>query len=353
MQKKSAQNNKKPLNAVQNVSAEKAIKTPQKKITQRNRAKYECSKQLTELIQQANLVKNVPKFSLEERLENGKEWYPFIALWYDFFLSLPKDVRDFIFLSKEREDYEKQDGYEYWVNNDGEAQDKLIDLNAGNEISDELFDKLINADADEIADFLVDRGYYGDEYSYINHRKKERESLFSFSIFNDEKDKTEEYDSLFKAAAYESALKRLHSIRDFLLSIINLAKNLEIISAQSEEDSFFIRKNQENFNQSVNRELTARKLEEKILATSIAINEKGEISFSISEWASALQGVDITRIRICEVCEDIFWANRKDAYACSKKHAKVRQMRLLRTNWKASGELYIKARKNKQNKKEK
>jgi hypothetical protein len=135
-----------------------------------------------------------------------------------------------------------------------------------------------------------------------------------------------------------------------LLSIINLAKNLEIISAPSEENDYFIRKNQDNFNQSAIRELTAKKLKDKILATSIKINEKGVISFSISEWASALQGVDITRIRICEVCEDIFWANRKDAFACSIKHAKVRQMRLLRANWKESEELYLEARKKKSNK---
>ena len=352
MQKKSAQNNKKPLNAVQNVSAEKTTKTPQKKITQRNRAKYECSNQLGEMIQQANLAKDVSKFSTDAALEKIKNGVPFIVSWYEFLFSLPKEVKYFIFVSKEREDYEKQDGYEYWLNNDGEAQDKLIDLNADDQISDELLDRLINSDADEIADFLVDRGYYGDEYSYVNHRKKERESTFSYSILDDE-DKTDEYDTFARAGAYISALERLHSIRDFLLSIINLAKNLEIISIPGEEDSYHNRKNQENFSQSAIKELTAKKIKDKILATSININEKGEISFSISEWASALQGVDITRIRICEICEDIFWAKRKDAFACSKKHAKVRQMRLLRTNWKASGDLYVKARKNKQNKKEK
>jgi hypothetical protein len=355
MQKKARQNNKKPSNAVQNVSAEKATKTPQKKIAQRNRAKYECSKQLAEMIQQANLVKNVPQFLADEALEKIKRGTPFIVSVYDFLLSLPKEVQNFIFVSREREDYEKQDGYEYWLNNDGEAQDKLSDLNIDNEISDEVFDRLINSDADEIADFLVDRGYYGDKYSYINYRKNERESSFSYSIFDDDDDdddddEIDEHDSWNRASAYRSALERLHNIRDFLLSIINLTKNLEIISTPSEEDSYHIRKNQENFSQSAIKELTAKKLKDKILAASITINKKGEINFSISEWASALQGVDITRIRICEVCEDIFWANRKDAFACSKKHAKVRQMRLLRANWKESEELYLEARKKKSNK---
>jgi len=212
-----------------------------------------------------------------------------------------------------------------------------------------MVNRLVNSDADEIADFFVKFGFYGDEYSYANQQKEQRESLeSSFSNIENTFDyKSDEYNNLAKMSAYMNALERLQGIRDFLLAIINLAKNIEIVASPNEEDSYKQRKKQQDFT----KELITKKLKDRVLATSIKIAKDGRIEFSISEWANILQGVDITRIRICEICENIFWANRSDVFACSKKHSKVRQMRLLREHWKAKGDIYLKARQKKVNKK--
>lgn len=356
MQKKAQQNNKKPLNAVQNVSAENYTKTPQQTLIPKTRAKYECSKQLAEMIQKANLLPREFNFSFEDLLKNAIPGRHLLLEWYELFLSLPDEIKNFIILSDERLEYKKNDAREFWINNDGYAQDVLSEMCADNEISDELFNTIIKANSDEIADFLVDYGYYGERYSYAEQVKEAKknmsDSLFSTFDDSDGDDRTSSTYDLANAVAYIHALERLQGIRDFLLAIINLAKNTQITAAagvEPENDYQRSRKQQKVVEKAI-QEIKATKLKERILATSININEKGEITFSISEWASALQGVDTTRIRICEICENIFWANRRDAFACSKKHAKIRQMRLLRANWKASQELYLEARRRKTNK---
>lgn len=35
--------------------------------------------------------------------------------------------------------------------------------------------------------------------------------------------------------------------------------------------------------------------------------------------AALVEGVDVTRLRVCEICKRLFWAFRKDAFGCSKK----------------------------------
>lgn len=81
-------------------------------------------------------------------------------------------------------------------------------------------------------------------------------------------------------------------------------------------------------------------------------DQNGVLTLEIAPLLESINGVNLNRLRTCEVCQSFFWADRKDAFACSKKHSKVRQMRLLRQNWKEKGKLYLKARKKNKEKKD-
>src|ERR1022692_535599 len=53
----------------------------------------------------------------------------------------------------------------------------------------------------------------------------------------------------------------------------------------------------------------------------------GRIEFAPSVLGSALKGKEIGRIRLCPVCDGVFWAHRKDQPCCSTVHAKIRRTR--------------------------
>ncbi len=44
---------------------------------------------------------------------------------------------------------------------------------------------------------------------------------------------------------------------------------------------------------------------------------EGKISFRLTEIISLLDGLEADRLRICKICNNIFWAFRKDAQGCS------------------------------------
>jgi len=92
-------------------------------------------------------------------------------------------------------------------------------------------------------------------------------------------------------------------------------------------------------------------IESRISSVNASIDSSGNVQFELNDFAKSLQGVNISRLRLCEYCNKIFWANRKDSFTCSTKHARNRRMRLLRENWKEKGDLYINARKKKAKKK--
>lgn len=96
---------------------------------------------------------------------------------------------------------------------------------------------------------------------------------------------------------------------------------------------------------------TLFEVENRISSTNVSVDPDGNVHFELNEFAQALQGVSILRLRLCEYCEKLFWANRKDTFTCSPKHARNRRMRLLRESWKNSGHLYLNARKMKTDKK--
>jgi hypothetical protein len=151
-------------------------------------------------------------------------------------------------------------------------------------------------------------------------------------------------------------LERVYGTREFIKNLINFAENIKkgVIT-----NFYFDEKN--NLSLGLEREFQLHnatpvdvslpapltQIKGYLLETEIELDENGVITFRLSTYAEALQGVNISRLRACEICGKFFWAGRKDAYTCSKQHAKTRRMRLLRQNWKVSGDLYLKTRRNK------
>ena len=320
------------------------------KSVRKSRANYECNDELAELIRLANLVADTPKYSVAEAVSQIREEspiffndYSIFLNWFEFSSKLPKEVLDFIYLSEEYTEHIKSRSWEYWSRNEGKAQDKLSDLLIDEQISEETYNKIIDVDSDEMADFMVEIGFYGEDYTLAS--KSESFSFFDSDEENEDQIDKWNRDSLFRAQV--GAYERLHKIREFLLAIIKLAENIDIFVDSKGIDDSYVQLKKRDFERTALTELTKKKLVEKVLATSVSFNKKGEIQFAISDWASILQGTEVRRIRLCEVCKNIFWANRKDAFACSKKHAKVRQMRLLREHWQQKSGLYLKARQRK------
>jgi hypothetical protein len=48
-------------------------------------------------------------------------------------------------------------------------------------------------------------------------------------------------------------------------------------------------------------------------------DEDDQLQFAVDEFSKALEGVDVYRIRKCEICKKVFWAGRLDKKCCSKK----------------------------------
>jgi hypothetical protein len=65
----------------------------------------------------------------------------------------------------------------------------------------------------------------------------------------------------------------------------------------------------------------------------LGVNERGEIIFIRTVLADALEGVKVARIRGCPVCENIYWAGRKDKPGCSKKCEQVLRTRRFREKY--------------------
>lgn len=68
------------------------------------------------------------------------------------------------------------------------------------------------------------------------------------------------------------------------------------------------------------------------ISTEIVIKD-GLIHIETNKLAEALQGVDIDRLRICPVCNRIFWAKRNDQKACSNKCSGNLRIRKYRENY--------------------
>lgn len=79
------------------------------------------------------------------------------------------------------------------------------------------------------------------------------------------------------------------------------------------------------------------------LKTQLKIDEKGKVSFTFNEFIDVLQGVEISRIRICENCFGIFWQGRNDQRGCNKNCANNIRVRDSRNLKKERGRQYADA----------
>lgn len=332
--------NHKRDNVVQKLKRITGKETPPRSNKYR-RQQFACNDSLAEMIRVANLLPNGFRFDLA-----AAHRYPYDD-WFETFKALPVELKHELFVSPEFDQFIREDSSEYWYNNDGKALDKLSDMHANEQITYEEYICLYSQDSYSIATFLVDRGYVGEEYSYRKQeerkaererkrRREERDHDSEFSI----SDQIPFLSYMTSQFPYIQALLRIQHIYDFLDGITKLADSSEQMDQSGTELS-----------ESAIRQVLSETLSNQVVASKISITSSGDVHFSLSSWAEAIQDVRITRIRRCEVCQKFFWANRKDAFACSTPHAKLRYMRLMRKNWEVSGHLYKTQRKSKNNRK--
>lgn len=339
--------NKNVPDAVQILRATTDIETPHSNVGKKRRGKYSCNENLKEMIRLANLLPKNFRFDMMTAIKSGEN---FTLYWYKTFVGMPGDLRWALLSSKEVDQYRRDKSEEYWLNNDGQALDRLSDMLTDEEITPSEFNKIEKQNPHVIASFLVQRGYYGGDYSNSRQREEEREKKRNRYLFeDDDEDRSDTFADLYTSinGAYMKALERIQQVYDFLDALAKIGALTEQtdLRPQARESN----DNSDTFAWSANiRKLVSDSLYQQIHATSVSVNDSGEIRFALSEWGESIQGAKITRLRRCEVCDKFFWAGRNDAYTCSKRHAKSRQMKLLRKNWKESGGKYIRARKKKQ-----
>jgi hypothetical protein len=294
----------------------------------RSRAEYDCNQKLSELIRLANFLP--PDFNLKDVLNDRREkdlnvfLESFSVFIYRIFRDLPKETQHYIFESPEYQEYEKMDSFEYWINLPDLANEKLNEMLDEQEISQELFEQITDARDVDIAEFLVNAGYWGNGYSWLDSLKDE--NGFSFSLERERSDSYYEAMKSEKQNAFLRAIIRLQNIK----GLIGIFQQFD--SAQKSK------RNVTNpFSKNSNKPSIPEEVQKQLLTTTLSFDEKGRATFALSEFAEAVQGADVSRIRVCGVCKNFFWASRSDAKACSKQHAKTLQMRRLRELWKEKG----------------
>lgn len=364
MQQRAHNHNKKQLKELQNVIDEGRTETLQNsaKPEQKSRAKYLCNTKLAELIQIANILP--PKFDFDWKVEKGT---------YGFEIAFEKFKRMFFELSVVEQfnlvavdfgksyisystsiskEIEKKNDFRFCLRALDNSQEiikirKLLKRNIAlfkvaqeKEIKD-----LINADEDVFDGFNKLYSDIAPLYKFIacwklaehlreefdlvsaKHRNGVMFYLTARYILRGEYKDFGVTDA--EAKAYIDEWKGLFIVKDWNSEY---AERLIIILDLLAK--------------------TALDLETRISEVDLIVARDGDVRIEIEKNAVALQGVNISRLRICEYCKKLFWANRKDAYTCSPKHARNRRMKLLRENWKKSGQLYLEARKKKSKKKE-
>jgi hypothetical protein len=305
-----------------------------------SRAQYNCPSDLAKIIEEVNILPADFHFSFEQLIERNRDRivpYSLDILEYEYFRELPEALKSAMLRSKEVKEAEKEDAFEYWLNNDGKAMDRVQDFCLDHDYSDEVTEKMMSWDSERIAHFLVGMGYYGEEYSRYAQVKREAEE-------NEDEEEFYDFGSPIWNGAFK-ALFRLEEARNFLLAVVELGANLVGDSFPGDEPQDVASQQRKFLARQAENSWRLKKLSRRLMASEVTIDSNRHINFGLSEWARAINGVDITRVRRCEVCDKIFWANRRDAFACTKEHSKVRQMRLLRVNWRENGNLYKKARK--------
>jgi predicted nucleic acid-binding Zn ribbon protein len=73
-------------------------------------------------------------------------------------------------------------------------------------------------------------------------------------------------------------------------------------------------------------------------AVDVYIDDGGFFRVRVDEFLEAIDGVEASRVRSCEVCGIIFWAGRRDQLCCSTKCARVLRTRRWRARYYHVGE---------------
>lgn len=359
MQQNAGNNNKIQENKVQNLPVKKRTKTlrDSKEPKTISRAKYLCNERLVELIQIANILP--PKFIFDWQTEKAIHGFEtafekFKKLFFELTVAEKFDLvgadfgKDYISyptsISKVTQKKEDFDFCLRALDNSQEilkirnllkrnialykvAQEREIkDLIKADEDVFEVFKKLYS-DIEPLYKFIACWKLFEHlrerfELISVNHRNEILFYLTARYILLDD------YKSFGvskgEANAYIKEWKKLFIVKDWNSEY---AEKLTIILDVLAK--------------------AAVNLETRISEVDLIVARDGDVRIEIEKNAEALQGVNISRLRICEYCKKLFWANRKDAFACSPKHARNRRMRLLRDSWKVSGDLYLEARKKK------
>ncbi|HEX8748499.1 MAG TPA: hypothetical protein VF717_15105 [Pyrinomonadaceae bacterium] len=72
------------------------------------------------------------------------------------------------------------------------------------------------------------------------------------------------------------------------------------------------------------------------------LDEHGKIRRQPDKFTEIMEGVEISRLRTCLVCQKLFWANRKDKKCCSEMHSAVIRQRQSRKIKEERGQIYSK-----------
>ena len=67
----------------------------------------------------------------------------------------------------------------------------------------------------------------------------------------------------------------------------------------------------------------------------VEVDEHGRAMVTDDKFAAIIKGIDVTSVRVCEICRTIFWAGRYDSLCCSPNCADKRRKRQHRARYKA------------------
>lgn len=332
MQVRAGNSNKKQKKDVQILSEIKRIKTLHN--TKSTRAKFVCNPKLEELIELANVLPANFNFDFEKNVkERGIE--STLSEWKNILLKeLPGEAREYI-----------KDKTSLYV---GILNRTFVCAYP------EKFKGIKTIE--DVDKFLVESHQFYKSQDQFELSKDLDDESFNFLLaelsFHNNQDEPADFWLTSLNPLIESV-----KAKDFLNGVVELNKPfLKDVKKTSDIDSrtmslFFasIPSKLSSFQNIFSPELS--KIRNILTETKVSLSNDGVITFELSDYAKALQGVNISRLRTCEDCNKFFWAKRKDAYTCSFKHSRNRRMRLLRESWKKSGRQYLNARKKKAEKK--
>lgn len=75
------------------------------------------------------------------------------------------------------------------------------------------------------------------------------------------------------------------------------------------------------------------------------LDKDGRLRRSPNPFAEALEGIEVSRIRVCLICRKLFWASRNDKRCCSEEHSRIIRQRQVRENQRINKGIYGRAAK--------